>query len=144
MKRNTFMTMLLVCLLMLAVSPVRVSAVTAAPDPAVPVSEDQDNAKWDAEKEKMLEALDTMREMGFSTTGILETAGVAYDKYAREQVEETTQRLKEEAQEKTEDVTRQVTEKVEEKAEEAAENMFEAFWHRLQKALEDLISAGDK
>ena len=99
--------------------------------------------KWDAEKEKMLEALDTMREMGFSTTGILETAEVAYDKYVREQVEDTAQKLTDEAKEKAEDVTRQATEAVEEKAEEAAENLFEAFLHRLQKAFESLLGGSD-
>ncbi|MBR2996715.1 MAG: hypothetical protein IKF45_08385 [Lachnospiraceae bacterium] len=126
------MGLLLCSLLMLC--PVRAQALEEAPDPAG-AQED----KWDAEKEKMLEALDTMREMGFSTTGILETAEVAYDKYVREQVEDTAQKLTDEAKEKAEDVTRQATEAVEEKAEEAAENLFEAFLHRLQKAFESLL-----
>ena len=118
----------------LLLCPVRAHALEEAPDPGRTQEE-----KWDAEKEKMLEALDTMREMGFSTTGILETAEVAYDKYVREQVEDTAQKLTDEAKEKAEDVTRQATEAVEEKAEEAAENLFEAFLHRLQKAFESLL-----
>ena len=111
----------------LLLCPVRAHALDEAPDPDRTQEE-----KWDAEKEKML-------EVGFSTTGILETAEVAYDKYVREQVEDTAQKLTDEAKEKAEDVTRQATEAVEEKAEEAAENLFEAFLHRLQKAFESLL-----
>lgn len=123
---------------LLTLCPVRALALDDAPDPA-----EKQEEKWDAEKEKMLEALDTMREMGFSTTGILETAETAYDKYAREQVEDTAQRLSDEAKEKAEDVTRQATEAVEEKAEEAAENLFEAFLRRLQKAFENLLGGAE-
>lgn len=99
---------------------------------------------WQQEKQKMLEALDEIRELGFSTTGILETTRAAYETYGQEKVEEAASEIEERAKEQAEEIGQQVAEKAAEKVEETADNLIDAFFERLRKTVNDFLSREEK
>ena len=98
---------------------------------------------WQQQKYKMLEALDTMKEMGLTPGGAVGLLRTAYETRTEEDLEETVgdamEDAREQVTEKVTDLGGQAVQKTEEKAEEAAENVIAAFFRKLQESVEELL-----
>ena len=94
---------------------------------------------WEQQKDLMREALVTMREMGVSPGGVLETFKDLYEKENEQSLEEAAgeaaRTAQEQVQEKAEDISQQAVEKAEEKVEETTENVVNGFFERIERAI---------